>query len=183
MPHQLHNTAFFHPFGDRRDIAIVNPSVAVGHADMDEVITVHGRPFACDVLLDLLCKTVIPGHIGHHTRDDALAVVVAEVAIEAFGGIGRTCHATCCYISVVCIYIYVCHTIGLSSNHKGAVGLRPGHQACIGSTYLLDSAIGLSHSDGLGHHRDNHHDSCQEGEVSFLHLTCSFWVTLPFLMI
>ena len=123
MPHQLYDTAFIHPFRDGRNVAIVNPSVTIGHADVDEVITVHGGPFACDVLLDLLCKTVIPGHIGHHARDDALAVVIAEIAIETLGSICRTSHAACCNIGVFCIYIDVCHHVWLSSDGKRAVCL------------------------------------------------------------
>ena len=67
MPHQLHNTAFVYPFRYGGDITIVDPAVTIGHADMDEIVTVHGWPFACNLLLDLIGERMVPVHIGHHT--------------------------------------------------------------------------------------------------------------------
>ena len=73
------------------------------------------------------------------------------------------------------------YLIGLSADGECTVGLRVCHGSGCRCTDLLCATVGIVHSDGLSRHADHPKRCSNEGEEPVLHLTCSFWVIVPFL--
>ena len=84
MPHQRHQSTGIAPRSDGGDVAIVNPTIAVGHVDMDEVVAVDGRVLARGSK-DILGLAVVPTDIGNDRRERLHAIVQAQVLIQLLG--------------------------------------------------------------------------------------------------
>ena len=54
---------------------------------MDEVVAVHGRILACE-LVYFLSTVVVPVDVSHDAGDGLLAILLQEIGIEVLGSIG-----------------------------------------------------------------------------------------------
>ena len=66
VPHQRYQSALVCPVGDRSDVVVVDPAVGtlLRNIDMDKIIAVHGRVFAC-CLINLISLFGVPVNVCH----------------------------------------------------------------------------------------------------------------------
>ena len=115
----------------------------------------------------------MPGHVGHHARYYLLAIVVAEVAIESFGGLCRPSHRFGGNIGILHVDVDIHYLIGFSADGERAVCLIVHHGSSYRGTDLLRATIVIGHRDGLGRCGDSQKHRRKKGK-QFFHLTCSF---------
>ena len=81
MPAYCDHSASIVPGLYGRDVGIINPSAGAGRLQMDVVVAVDGRIFACE-RVHLVGYFGVPSHVGHCSRKSFLSIIGHQLLVQ-----------------------------------------------------------------------------------------------------